>query len=217
MSEKIDIESSSLLLDTSRDVETDIWALGITEKSISAEVVGNPHNPGDLDRADPGNDTQPNDIPQEQFDFIHIRYKSTGVTDSPRIFRLAYEQTKPGGWIEVVENPPSPCTACSPTSDGTQGKGGAPPTSRTVKDFATSKMAFWIKQQLIEAGFVEVEEKVWRVPTGPWQKIVGIGRLIYSLLSLSWSSSSRVGDMVNPGETYSISRGPTVFVIARKP
>lgn len=73
-------------------------------------------------------------------------------------------------------------------------------------------MAFWIKQQLIEAGFVEVEEKVWRVPTGPWQKIVGIGRLIYSLLSLSWSSSSSssgVGNMVNPGETYSISRGPT--------
>jgi len=76
-------------------------------------------------------------------------------------------------------------------------------------------MAFWIKQQLIDAGFVEVEEKVWRVPTGPWQKIVGIGRLIYSLLSLSWSSSSssssssKVGDMVNPGETYSISRGPT--------
>jgi hypothetical protein len=216
MSEKIDVESSSLLLDTSRDVETDIWALGITEKSISAEVVGNPYNPGDLDRVGPGKDAQPNDIPKEQFDFIHIRYKSTGVTDSPRMFRLAYEQTKPGGWIEVVENPPSSYTTCSPLDDGTQWKGGAVPTSWAVKDFTTSKMAFWIKQQLIEAGFVEVEEKVWRAPTGPWQKIVGIGRLIYSLLSLSWSNS-RVSEMVNPGETYSVSRGPTVFVIARKP
>lgn len=29
--------------------------------------------------------------PRKQFDFIHIRYQSSGICDGPRIFRLAFE------------------------------------------------------------------------------------------------------------------------------
>lgn len=30
-------------------------------------------------------------VAQSQFDFIHIRYKSSGTADGPRIFRSAFE------------------------------------------------------------------------------------------------------------------------------
>lgn len=56
-----------------------------------------------------------------------------------------------------------------------------------VAGFGTSNIACWIKQQLIDAGFVEVEEKVWKVSSRPWQKtIAGIGKFIVAFLSMRW-------------------------------
>lgn len=53
--------------------------------------------------------------------------------------------------------------------------------------FGTLNIACWIKQQLIDAGFVEVEEKVWKVSSRPWQRtIAGIGKFIVAFLSMRW-------------------------------
>ncbi|KAF8242516.1 hypothetical protein K440DRAFT_120085 [Wilcoxina mikolae CBS 423.85] len=98
------------------DIETGIWALGITDKCISTDVAISPEADGSSNHD------------STQFDFIHIRYRSNKIT--PREWRVAFEQTKPGGWIEVVE------------SSHTH-------TPRPPR----------IKHQLLSAGFVEVEDR----------------------------------------------------------
>lgn len=95
-------------------------------------------------------------------------------------------QTKPGGWIEVVENgPTSSSRICLASID--ENKKSISGTDNMVAGFGTSNIACWIKQQLIDAGFVEVEEKVWKVSSRPWQKtIAGIGKFIVAFLSMRW-------------------------------
>lgn len=222
--EKTEVESSSLL-DT--DIETDIWALGITEKSISAEVVGNPYNPREFERVHPSIgaeqhalDVEVTDSPRKQFDFIHIRYQSTaGMCDGARMFRLAFEQTKPGGWIEVVENgPTSSSRICSASiaDENEKAISRTPSNIVTSSTFGNSNIACWIKQQLIDAGFVEVEEKVWKVASKPWQRtITGIGRFIVAFLSMRWvwDDTGTIYQEKGPEKHYE----PSVFVIARRP
>ncbi|KAI5846299.1 hypothetical protein DFP73DRAFT_525812 [Morchella snyderi] len=154
--EKTEVESSSLL-DT--DIETDIWALGITE------------------------------------------------------------QTKPGGWIEVVENRPTSssriCSA-STTDENEKAMNVTHGNMVTGSAFGDSNIACWIKQQLIDAGFVEVEEKVWKVATKPWQRtITGIGRFIVAFLSMRWvwDDTGTIYQEKGPEKHYE----PSVFVIARRP
>ena len=61
------------------------------------------------------------------------------------------------------------------------------PGNTVAGSFGTSNIACWIKQQLIDAGFVEVEEKVWKVASRPWQKtIADIGKFIVAFLSMRW-------------------------------
>lgn len=99
-------------------------------------------------------------------------------------------QTKPGGWIEVVENgPTSSSRICSVSTADENEKAisGTPGNMVTGSAFGNSNIACWIKQQLIDAGFVEVEEKVWKVASKPWQRtITGIGRFIVAFLSMRW-------------------------------
>jgi hypothetical protein len=199
--EKVEASEPTHLLDT--DIETGIWALGITEKSISTDVVSS-------GIGQPGS--------QKQFDFVHIRYQSSGLLDGPRIFRAAFAQTKPGGWIEVVENrPPSLLPKQFVQTDSNENDGKVTgsmvtmPCGSTALETATD-VACWIKHQLIDVGFVEVEEKVWRVgaaPAGPWQRFMGA---LVSLFSMSW-----VGSKESKGNCRPSINGPSVFVIARKP
>lgn len=104
--------------------------------------------------------------------------RSTGLTKLRR-------QTKPGGWIEVVENGPTSSRICPATTDENNKLTSG--TDNMVAGFGTLNIACWIKQQLIDAGFVEVEEKAWKVSNRPWQKtIAGIGKFIVAFLSMRW-------------------------------
>lgn len=94
-------------------------------------------------------------------------------------------QTKPGGWIEVVENGPTSSRICLAATD--ENNKLISSADNMVAGFGTLNIACWIKQQLIDAGFVEVEEKAWKVSNRPWQKtIAGIGKFIVAFLSMRW-------------------------------
>jgi hypothetical protein len=218
--EKVEASEPTHLLDT--DIETGIWALGITEKSISTDVVSSGiGQPGSqvCESEHLQDDVKSQFLDeQKQFDFVHIRYQSSGLPDGPRIFRAAFAQTKPGGWIEVVENrPPSLLPKQFVQTDSNENDGKVTgsmvtmPCGSTALETATD-VACWIKHQLIDVGFVEVEEKVWRVgtaPAGPWQRFMGA---LVSLFSMSW-----VGSKESKGNCRPSINGPSVFVIARKP
>ncbi|KAF8470224.1 hypothetical protein BDZ91DRAFT_41639 [Kalaharituber pfeilii] len=233
------VTHSSNLLDT--DIETDVCALGITEKSTSAEIVGedvkgqkpltrvngSTLNAACAAHAFPCEKCQPQ---TQLFDFVHIRYQRSGIQDGARIFRLAFEQTKPGGWIEVVEtglvSAPGPQHRYSSRSNAVEGSKGRALRAPVRPPPATgpSEATAIIKRQLLEAGFVDVEEKGWRPNTstaGICHKIAGVGKFLKSwclgFLGVRWnceSGSTNAQVIDEKASTYNPSR---IFIIARRP
>jgi len=134
----------------------------------------------------------------DSFDFIHGRHICPAIKDWPRLLQQAYECAapitvpirnmfltlsrclKPGGWIELQELRLS--TRCDDDSM---------PSDYAFTGFLDNLQqgfaAFGIqllgmeqnRQRLKDSGFVNVEEKVWKVPIGTWprdkrMKIIGL-------------------------------------------
>ncbi|KAF8416090.1 hypothetical protein EV426DRAFT_450232 [Tirmania nivea] len=200
------VTRSSALLDT--DVETDVYALGITEKSTPAEIMTeNDKAPSQLNQVDsavkagnvPACETQKQPQTHQLFDFVHIRYQRSGIQDGAKIFRLAFEQTKPGGWIEVVETGP---VAASQARLHHLSKASSPEQTLTPRKAVSyiptpDETALLIKRQLLNAGFVDVEEKGWRSSSstaGICHRIAGAARCFKSwclgFLGVRWNCDS---------------------------
>lgn len=98
------------------------------------------------------------------FDFIHARTLAGSVRDFPRLYRRMIENLNTGGWAEVVD-----FTVEAFSDDGTLNN--APNVVKWIKllDEASSKfgkrlnIASTHKQGLIDAGFKNVKEDIYKV------------------------------------------------------
>ncbi|KAI9036605.1 class I SAM-dependent methyltransferase [Aspergillus affinis] len=124
------------------------------------------------------------------FDLIHIQNLNGAIRDWPRLFRQAYEyksdtdsfwikswltystsNLKPGGYFEVKEGDIS-----AKCDDGSIPKewslGIAEKESLRACDSLgqTLRAPEYIKQWMEEAGFVDVEERIFRLPMNTWPK-----------------------------------------------
>ena len=109
--------------------------------------------------------------PRQSFDFIHGREFLYAIRDYPRLIRQAYTALRPGGWIELAmsvqvvqsdDNSLPENSAVKESGDLFIEVGeniGAPPTAARS----------W-SRQLIEAGFIHVQDVVHKMPTSPWPK-----------------------------------------------
>ncbi|KAI5801418.1 hypothetical protein DFH27DRAFT_57470 [Peziza echinospora] len=244
------------LLDT--EIETAVCALGITEKSTSAEIMIEDAYPKQSIRETTSSPAICEKQAPQLFDFVHIRYQSPGIQDGTKIFRLAFDcgppnfgisdeltrllprQTKPGGWIEVVETGPISPHARMQLTKASNLRDNSLRNARDARmssrnSGATSETAIWIKRQLLEAGFVDVEEKGRRSTTistaGICHKVANVGKYIKSwclgFLGTRWNCDSSSTTPTSSSSYYS--RGATdeksssahvssrIFVIARRP
>ncbi|KAM3420373.1 hypothetical protein BST61_g3652 [Cercospora zeina] len=165
---------------------TGIWATDVADKFFEAEVIGT-----DLSPVQPG--MQPDNCrfeiddcmsewvyPKNHFDFIHIRGLFGSISDWPQLYQRCYEHTEPGGWLEQVEWSIQNRSADGSLSpDATLAKWsryGIECGRRINKTFQIAEtMAGLIK----EAGFVDVVEKRFKWPIGPWSsdpRLKEIGR-----------------------------------------
>ncbi|PMD45988.1 hypothetical protein L207DRAFT_540708 [Hyaloscypha variabilis F] len=78
----------------------------------------------------------------QAFDFINLRALAGSIKHWPKVFSQIFQYLKPGAWAESQENDSS----CFSDDDSLQ------------------------KQWMIDAGFVDVQEKVCRIPVGQWAK-----------------------------------------------
>ncbi|KAI5806897.1 hypothetical protein EDC01DRAFT_625810 [Geopyxis carbonaria] len=158
----------------------------------------------------------------KQFDFIHIRYRRTpsgSSNDGSHIFRAAFQQTKPGGWIEVVDSGEGAHASLQEVHSKSCHRSPALSALHNVvaagnKSFVTSKL---IKDQLLDAGFVEVQEKVSTNSSGALHKI---GKFLSFLVSMNWvrDVNTDICSLNSRSSYASFNNRPTsVFVIARKP
>jgi hypothetical protein len=116
----------------------------------------------------------------ETFGFIHIRGLYGSVADWPTLYAEAFQACKPGGWIEQVEwdmalREPSGQLTAHPVfkkwTDDVIDMGET--IGKTMK--TATLMRSWIQ----EAGFVDVVERKFKWPLGPWSsdpKLKEIGR-----------------------------------------
>ncbi|KAK3388027.1 S-adenosyl-L-methionine-dependent methyltransferase [Podospora didyma] len=157
---------------------TGLWAIHMGDDYPgAAEIVGNDLSPIQPHWIPPNvhfvvdNVELDWDSEDKPFDYIHCRYMAGGILDWPRLVRQMYANTKPGGWVEFQE---SVNTLYS--QDETLKKDNAmvrmmdglaeacDKTGRTLDPAPSMKR--WAE----EAGFVNVEEKRFRLPIGSWPR-----------------------------------------------
>jgi Methyltransferase domain len=106
---------------------------------------------------------------KNQFDLIHIRELFGCVSDWDAFFASAFEHTKPGGYVEVIEH-----SVCPVSDDGTVNEDGFFPLwGRTVVEMGErfgKSFTIWkeSKERLEKAGFVDVIEKKYKWPMNGW-------------------------------------------------
>ncbi|RMJ16984.1 hypothetical protein CDV36_003334 [Fusarium kuroshium] len=103
------------------------------------------------------------------FDFIYLRAMTGSIRDWPKFFEQAYQNLSPGGFIELMD-PIYPVTS----DDETVSKDSAVYKWSSLMNEAATKMgsgldsALRYKEQLIEAGFVNVVETPYKWPMNTW-------------------------------------------------
>ncbi|OKL57674.1 hypothetical protein UA08_06948 [Talaromyces atroroseus] len=157
---------------------TGLWAIDVADEYPSAQVIGT-----DLSPIQPGwvppnvqfyiEDAETEWIydPDDSFDLIHTRVIGGSIGDWDKFVRQAYTHLKPGGWLELHE-PQSWITAdddsmarCEYTIQF-QSK-CVEAAQKFGKDI---NLAPTHKQRLIDAGFVDVQENIIKIPIGSWPK-----------------------------------------------
>lgn len=156
---------------------TGIWALDVADMFPSAQIIG-----VDIAPIQPAwvtancrfeiDDIEENwTYKKESFDFIHGRDFLLCLRDYPKLLRQCYDTLKPGGWVELACI--YPLVKCD--------DGSMPPDSafKTVCDKFYEASVIWgtpvdapvrYARYLLDAGFVDVSENIFKVPTAPWPK-----------------------------------------------
>ncbi|KXH29138.1 UMTA methyltransferase [Colletotrichum simmondsii] len=124
---------------------------------------------------------------EEQFDFIFSRYMAGSLSDWPTLVRRAYENVRPGGWVEFQDY----------DFEFSSLDGSLQPHHKThewdqafleaarlcgIEPCPGSKLENWVEN----AGFINIGHKTITVPLGPWAKDkyhqeIGLGNLIQLL------------------------------------
>lgn len=137
-----------------------------------------------------------------KFDFIHVRSMAVAIRDWPRFARQIFNQTLPGGFVEIVDNDLR-SVVCD---DGTGGPDS--PVSVYMKIMCDSMKASglnpdldsaFVEKILKDAGFVDVKVTTVKMPMGAWPKdkkykragriaaeVLNTGFEAYGLATVGW-------------------------------
>jgi hypothetical protein len=138
---------------------TGIWAIEMGDQYPEAHIEA-------TDLSDWG-------VPADHYDFVHTRFLLGCFTDFKQVIAHAYRNVKPGGWMESQEAHSMP--SCD---DGTMPDDWpvlewhrrldqasmSPDLNRPLRIAGRSKNWY------IEAGFVDVQEVILKLPLNSWPK-----------------------------------------------
>jgi ubiquinone/menaquinone biosynthesis C-methylase UbiE len=150
---------------------TGIWAIEVAEEYPSAEVIGTDLSPIQPTWVTPNCqfivDNAEEEWPwssSEAFDLVHWRVLAGSIKDWPRMFSQAYGHIRPGGWLECHEH-----EVCVDSDDDTVQKAGkvsewfSRVVEASVKFGKRMDVAQDQKQHMIDAGFVDVRDDIYKV------------------------------------------------------
>jgi len=171
---------------------TGIWAMDMADK-YPAEIIGvdiaatqppfvPPNCQFEIDDVEEDWPYRPN-----HFNFIHGRDLMTAVRDWPRLIAQSQTHLKPGGWLQLSSTIPD-----IHSDDGTlPPDSGYKEAGRLYFEMAEKMGApldaprQWAAQ-MRDAGLVNVQEVVYKLPMGPWsrsKRMRTVGRLELAMIS----------------------------------
>lgn len=155
---------------------TGLWAIEMGDLFPSAQVIGNDLSPIQPKLVPPNVQFEVDDIESDwtyksPFDFIHARYLATSIRDWPRLFRQIFENLKPGGYAEFLD-----FNFVLDSDDGTHKLSEA--FSLNISEGVRAADIVGqiaspgphLKNWAEDAGFIDIEEHIFKLPYGPWPK-----------------------------------------------
>ncbi|KAK2063557.1 methyltransferase domain-containing protein [Colletotrichum caudatum] len=155
---------------------TGIWAIDFADDNPTSTVIGVDLSPVQPSYVPPNAYFQIEDIEEvpwtfsQKFDFVHSRMNTGGLRDFPALFRQAYENLNPGGWIEVTDSTPARSDDGTLTEDLALSQWCELLSKGTAALGTPFGAAPKYKEQLREAGFVNVNEVIFKWPTNEWAR-----------------------------------------------
>ncbi|KAI0121010.1 methyltransferase domain-containing protein [Xylariales sp. AK1849] len=167
------IDSPNRVLDIGTG--TGIWAIEFADQHPECDILGTDLSPIQPEYV-PANcrfeidDAEDEWVFTHKFDYIHGRYLCAFLSDCPKLFTSIYDNLNPGGWVEFMET-----LIYFQSQDGTLEGTALQRWNRLLLEGirnmgrnAQSCMKY--KKWMEEAGFQNVEERKFIVPTFPWAK-----------------------------------------------
>ncbi|KAF5241800.1 hypothetical protein FANTH_9016 [Fusarium anthophilum] len=156
---------SALQAESEHDFPDDDLAIGVIDIDLS------PIQPNFL----PTNLQFQVDDPEDEwtfsynFDFIFAHMMTGSIGDFPKFFAQSFNALSPGGWIECQDITfPAQCDDGTLKKDSYIEQWSSFMIEATNKFGRTAESAKFYKQQMIDAGFVNVTEVVYKWPTNRW-------------------------------------------------
>ncbi|KAJ5215109.1 hypothetical protein N7468_010788 [Penicillium chermesinum] len=166
------------------------WALDVADRFPNGTVRGVDLYPPPVDWTPPNCILEVDDILEEwtwreKFDLIHMRslLGSFDPAEWTKVYQQCYDKLQPGGWIEQMEVGPF-----VESDDDTLPADSALASWGTVikecgeRAGRSCDVIFTMASSIRASGFVDVHEKVYKMPIGPWPKdprLKEAGRLNY--------------------------------------
>ncbi|RMJ22615.1 Methyltransferase [Aspergillus sp. HF37] len=155
---------------------TGIWAIEMADDFPSADVIGTDLSPIQPKWVPPNCYFEVDDYESEwgfskPFDFIHGRNLAGSIRDMSMLYQRIMNNLKPGGWVEIVD-----FAGALFSDDDSMEKAPFLTKWCTLQQEAFRKFGKDIgiagqhKQRMIDAGFTNVKEEVYKVPVNPWPK-----------------------------------------------
>jgi metalloendopeptidase OMA1, mitochondrial len=157
---------------------TGIWAIQMGDLYPEAIVEGT-----DLSPIQPNNvpenvhfiidDADQEDwaVPEDYYDYIHTRILMGCIRDFSTIIKQGFRHTKPGGWMESQEVMHPPFCDDGTMPDDWPFKDWSEHIEDAAKDIGRPlRTAHKLKRWFIDAGFVDVQEKVIKLPINSWPR-----------------------------------------------
>ncbi|KAE8350464.1 S-adenosyl-L-methionine-dependent methyltransferase [Aspergillus coremiiformis] len=156
---------------------TGIWAIDFADAYPNARVVGSDLSPIQPAWVPPNLEFFVDDVeadwtfPRDYFDFVRSCDLAGSIADWPRLLHQAYGHLKPGGWLELsdfeMEHFSDDDTLHLAPSLGELFRLLIEGSARFHRPM---DVAAEHGDSMRRAGFVDVREKVYKFPMGPWAK-----------------------------------------------
>jgi metalloendopeptidase OMA1, mitochondrial len=110
-------------------------------------------------------------VPFNHYDYIHTRMMLGCFRDFRTIMAQAYKHLKPGGWMECQEVMSTPyCDDGTMPADWPFKEWTASLDESSMKLERPLRIANKLKRWFAQAGYVDVHEKIFKLPVNTWPK-----------------------------------------------